>query len=64
MQRQHQGVEVEAGKQAGGAGTRCVGGPISGGGEGVGGEAPGRRCDARGHDARGHVVQRRRVGGE
>jgi len=41
VQRQHQGVE--AGKQAGGAGMRCVGGRISGGGEGGGGETPGRR---------------------
>lgn len=35
VQRQHQGVE--AGKQAGGAGMRCVGGRIGGGGEGGGG---------------------------
>jgi len=35
MQRQHQGVE--AGKQAGGAGMRCVSGRIGGGGEGGGG---------------------------
>jgi len=41
VQRQHQGVE--AGKQAGGAGMRCVGGRIGGGGEGGGGETPGRR---------------------
>jgi len=34
VQRQHQGVE--AGKQAGGAGMRCVGGRIGGGGEGGG----------------------------
>ena len=35
VQRQYQGVE--AGEQAGGAGMRCVGGCIGGGGEGVGG---------------------------
>jgi len=41
VQRQHQGVE--AGKEAGGAGMRCVGGRIGGGSEGGGGETPGRR---------------------
>jgi len=34
VQRLHQGVE--AGEQAGGAGMRCVGGRIDGGGEGGG----------------------------
>ena len=53
VQRQHQGVE--AGKQAGGAGMRCVGGRIGGGGEGGGGR------DTRAtHVTRG--VMRRSVG--
>ena len=48
------------GKQAGGAGMRCVGGRIDGGGEGGAGERHlGDACDAR-----GHAAQRRRVGGE
>ena len=57
VQRQHQGVE--AGKQAGGAGMRCVGGRIGGGGEGGGERHLGDACDAR-----GRAAQRRCVRGE
>jgi len=58
VQRQHQGVE--AGKQAGGAGMRCVGGRIGGGGGG-GRE---RQLGDAACDARGHAAQRRRVRGK